>query len=278
MEIKSWEVSDKFWAIVEPLLPKPKRQDEKQYIRKVGGGRKPIEPRKVFAAIVYVLRAGIQWKAIPKELFGSPSAIRRYFREWERRGFFWELWERGLSEYDDMEGIAWKWQAVDGSMNKAPLARESSGPNPTDRGKKRKQTACVGGRSWSPVVPRRNRGERHDVSQLAAVSARKVVHSHMEDEEENLCADAGYVGDEPKRQMMKAGYKAHIRSRGEEKREKIANHGYKARCWVVEACHSWFNRFRKLTVRYEKLHVTHLALLHLAAAIIALRKIGVIYR
>ena len=35
--------------------------------------------------------------------------------------------------------------------------------------------------------------------------------------------------------------------------------------------------FRKLIIRYEKLDATHLALLHLAAAIIALRKIGIIY-
>jgi hypothetical protein len=41
---------------------------------------------------------------------------------------------------------------------------------------------------------------------------------------------------------------------------------------VVEACHSWFNRFRKLVIRYEKLDSTHLALTHLAAAIIALQK------
>ena len=47
----------------------------------------------------------------------------------------------------------------------------------------------------------------------------------------------------------------------------------KARRWVVEACHGWFNRFRKLLVRYEKLEHTFLALNHLAAAIIAFRKI-----
>ena len=46
-----------------------------------------------------------------------------------------------------------------------------------------------------------------------------------------------------------------------------------ARRWVVKACHGWFNRFRKLLVRYEKLEHTFLALNHLAAAIIALRKI-----
>ncbi|MBI5844386.1 MAG: transposase, partial [Deltaproteobacteria bacterium] len=41
--------------------------------------------------------------------------------------------------------------------------------------------------------------------------------------------------------------------------------------------HSWFNRFRKLLVRYEKLTDSYLALCHLAAAIIASRKAGLIY-
>jgi transposase len=160
MKIKSWEVSDKFWAIAAPLVPKPERSREKEYTRKAGGGRKPIEPRTVFAAIVYVLRTGIQWKALPKEVFGSPSAIHRYFREWELRGFFRELWKRGLAEYDEMEGIAWQWQSIDGCMYKAPLARESCGPNPTDRGKKRKQATPACGRAWGPVVHRRNRSEQ----------------------------------------------------------------------------------------------------------------------
>jgi len=44
--------------------------------------------------------------------------------------------------------------------------------------------------------------------------------------------------------------------------------GYKPRRWILEVVHSWFNRFRKLLVRYEKLIETHEALLHLAAAII----------
>lgn len=159
MSIKSWEASDAFWEIVEPLIPRPKRNGEKQYKRKVGGGRKPIEARTVFSAIVYVLRTGIQWKALPKEVFGSPSAIHRYFREWEQSGFFLELWERGLSEYDDMEGIAWEWQSIDGCMNKAPMAKESSGRNPTDRGKKRNKAPYPCRRAWRPVIGRRYRSQ-----------------------------------------------------------------------------------------------------------------------
>jgi len=77
--------------------------------------------------------------------------------------------------------------------------------------------------------------------------------------------------------MIAAGYTPHVRPRGEEKVEIMMNPTFKARRWVVEACHSWFNRFRKLTIRYEKLHATHMALIHLAAAIIAFRKVGVIY-
>ena len=160
MRIQSWEVSDSFWSIVEPLIPSPQRNKDKQYKRKVGGGRKPIEPRVVFSAIVFVLRTGIQWKALPKEVFGSPSAIHRYFREWEQRGFFLELWKSGLSEYDGMEGIAWEWQSIDSSMNKAPLAQESTGSNPTDRGKKRDKASFVSRRAWRPVVDRRNRSKQ----------------------------------------------------------------------------------------------------------------------
>ena len=81
MSGKSWEVSDAFWEIVEPLILRPKRGCEKQYKREFGCGRKPIAARIVFFAIVYVLRSGIRWKALPKEVFGSPSAIHRYFRE-----------------------------------------------------------------------------------------------------------------------------------------------------------------------------------------------------
>jgi transposase len=159
MSIKSWEVSDAFWAVVEPLIPKPKRDKEKQYKRIVGGGRKPLDPRKVFAAIVYVLRTGIQWKALPKDIFGSPSAIHRYFREWERQGFFFELWQRGLCEYDDMEGIAWEWQSIDGSYEQGAACPGKYRSQPHGSGKKRNKTPYSCGRAWRPVVHRRDRGQ-----------------------------------------------------------------------------------------------------------------------
>jgi transposase len=157
--LPSWAVSDAFWLRVEPLLPQPTRDQNKAYIRKKGGGRKPLDYRKVFEGIVYVLRTGCQWKALPKEVYGSPSSIHGYFRQWEKAGVFLAMWRAGLAEYDEMEGISWSWQSIDSAMTKAPLALEAVGPSPTDRGKKRKQTPFAGGRAWRPALDCRHRGE-----------------------------------------------------------------------------------------------------------------------
>lgn len=155
---ESWIVTDEFWRRVEPLIPQlPVRSEGREYQRKPGAGRPPKPPRQVFEAIVYVLRTGCQWKALPAERFGSASAVHKRFMEWAKAGFFEKLWKVGLAEYDEMEGIAWRWQSIDGSMFKAPLAQEEVGPNPTDRGKKRQQASPAGRRAWRPVVDRRDR-------------------------------------------------------------------------------------------------------------------------
>ena len=154
-----WEVSDAFWQRVEPLLPTRQRESAKGYVRKPGGGRKPKAARLVFEAIVYVLRTGCQWKALPAERFGSASAIHKRFLEWQHAGVFEALWKAGLAEYDDVEGIAWRWQSIEGAMLKAPLAQDTVGPNPTDRGKKWQQAPPAGGRAWRPAVAHRDRSE-----------------------------------------------------------------------------------------------------------------------
>ena len=157
--IQSWEVSDEFWERVAPFIPKPKRSPKKHYQRKKGAGRKPLPSRKVFEGIVFVLRTGIQWKAVPKEKFGAASAIHRYFQEWSKAGFFLKLWQQGLLEYDAKKGICWKWQSIDGSTVKAPLAREAVGDNPTDRGKKWDEKKPARRGTWPSLVPRGQRSQ-----------------------------------------------------------------------------------------------------------------------
>lgn len=71
---KSWEITDEFWNAVKDLIPKTERNPSKTYKRAPGAGRPPLEPRKALEAIFYVMRTGIQWKALPKEQFGAASS------------------------------------------------------------------------------------------------------------------------------------------------------------------------------------------------------------
>lgn len=77
--------------------------------------------------------------------------------------------------------------------------------------------------------------------------------------------------------MRAHGFTPHVRSRYQEKIDHAQHPDYRARRWVVEVSHSWFTRFRKLLVRYEKTLQSFLALHHLAAAIIAFRRNTYLY-
>jgi transposase len=154
--IMSWEVSDDLWERVEALLPVEMARTKVKRGERWRGGRPPANRRKTFAGIVYVLRTGCQWKAVPRK-YGNGSSIHRYFQKWAKAGVFSQMWLAGLAEYDEMEGIEWKWQSIDGAMVKAPLGGEASGPNPTDRGKKRNEAAPSGRRAWRPAVAGRQR-------------------------------------------------------------------------------------------------------------------------
>lgn len=127
----------------------------------------------------------------------------------------------------------------------------------------------------SLVVTRAN---EHDSQGLEAVLSAIVVKrkSPARRRSKHLCADAGYRGAKHLQTIESHGYIAHVVDRSREAQTKRRHPHKRARRWVVEVCHGWFNRFRKLLVRYEKLERSFLALNHLAAASIAFRKIPLI--
>lgn len=114
---------------------------------------------------------------------------------------------------------------------------------------------------------------RHDVITLSATLAAVVIEKPKT--KQNLCTDKGYYGKPQKKIIKSYGYIPHTRSRGEEKKEK--KEGQVARRWVVERTHSWYNRYRKLLVRYEKKTRNYLALCALASALTAFRQVITIY-
>ena len=124
----------------------------------------------------------------------------------------------------------------------------------------------------------------HDSKRLEPVLTGIVVKRAMPTKlrHNHLCADAGYRGAELLRIIEWHGYIPHVVVRRQEADAKWRHPAKKARRWVVKVSHSWFNLFRKLLVRYEKLHRSFMALNHLAEAIVAFRKVplagNIIYR
>ena len=78
-------IDDDLWAHIEPLLPK-RRPRQRQY-----AGRKPIPDRAVLTGILFVLRSGLPWNMLPKEMgCGSGTTCWRRLLRWQRAG----VWKR----------------------------------------------------------------------------------------------------------------------------------------------------------------------------------------
>jgi len=93
---------------------------------------------------------------------------------------------------------------------------------------------------------------------------------------QHLCMDKGYDYRDVRQLVAAWGYTAHIPVRGSSPATRQSIPGYRARRWVVERTHSWFNRFRRLLIRWEKKVPNYLAFLHFACAWVTFRATGVL--
>jgi putative transposase len=263
---RPWELSDALWERAQPLLPAHPARPK--------GGRPPADDQQMLAAILYVLRTGIQWNALPREL-GASTTVYDRFRHWEADGFFQRLWAAGLVEFDEVAGIDWQWQSLDGVMTKAPFGGTATGRNPTDRGKQgtKRSTLCEGhGLPLAVVVAGAN---RPDMKLTAATLAALVVPrpAPTAEEPQHLCLDAGYDYPVIWQTVREQGYEPHIRPQRQERTNAGSPDPLKRpRRWVVEGLHSWLNRSRRLLVRWEKLQRTYEAFLHLACALLCFQQ------
>ena len=120
-----WHAPDALWEQMAPIVG-PEKQP--------GTVGRPATPsRVIFDAIIYVLRTGCQWQAIPRQEYAPGSTVHGRFTQWVKKGGFLDAWQTMLAYYDRKIGIAWKWQALDGIITKAPLGGEATGPSPVDR-------------------------------------------------------------------------------------------------------------------------------------------------
>ena len=113
-------VSDELWAVVEPLLPpepaKPK------------GGRPRVSNRDAPRGIIFVLRTGLPWSWLPKEMgCGSGATCWRRLREWQQAGVWHKLHQVLLERLANADQLDWHRASIDSFSVPAPKGGQLPG-------------------------------------------------------------------------------------------------------------------------------------------------------
>ena len=119
-----WHADDALWTRLAPLLAVVKPRTKP--------GRPRAHDRPLFDGVIWVLRTGAQWSAVPRA-FGPKSTVHDRFQEWVRTGAFAAAWTLLLEEYDEFVGLDLHWQSADGCLIKAPLGKKGGLEKPKAR-------------------------------------------------------------------------------------------------------------------------------------------------
>jgi transposase len=130
-------VSDELWEIIEPLLPREPPKPE--------GGRPRVDDRAALTGIIFVLKSGIPWEMLPKEMgCGSGITCWRRLKEWNKAGVWEELHRVLLDRLGEADQIDWERACLDSAS--VPAKRGEPEPARIRRiREKREQSAIL----WS---------------------------------------------------------------------------------------------------------------------------------
>jgi transposase len=111
-------IDDALWARIAPFLPpKPRRSRFP--------GRKPLDDRKVLTGILFVLKTGIAWENLPRELgCGSGMSCWRRLREWQEVGLWPLLQQLLIARLPDGQKIDWSRAEVGSDSKRAVMGSD----------------------------------------------------------------------------------------------------------------------------------------------------------
>lgn len=102
---------DELWEEIKSLLPVPSRAET---------GRPPVDNKKALRGIIFVLRYGVPWQAVPTNAFGvSGSSCWRRFAEWTKAGVWPEVHRRLLNRLGKEGGVDLQHVVVDSQSVRA---------------------------------------------------------------------------------------------------------------------------------------------------------------
>jgi len=117
-------LDEQLWKIIEPLIPKKKRRFRYP-------GRKPISDRAALTGILFVLRTGIGWEHLPKEMgCGSGMTCWRRLRDWQNAGVWDKIHQTLLNKLRKIDKIDFSRAVVDSASVRAVLGGKKPAQTP----------------------------------------------------------------------------------------------------------------------------------------------------
>jgi transposase len=117
-------LDEELWKIVEPIIPKRKRRFRYP-------GRKAISDRAALTGILFVLKTGIGWEHLPKEMgCGSGMTCWRRLRDWQKAGVWDKIHQILLSKLRKADKIDFSRAIVDSASVRAVLGGKKQAQTP----------------------------------------------------------------------------------------------------------------------------------------------------
>jgi transposase len=120
----SVQLTDKQWAIIQPLLSPPART-----------GRPRAGDRRTVDGILYVLIMGCRWQDLPRE-FGAPTTVWRRLKHWGEAGIWKRIWRVALAALNRRDQLDWSLAFLDGSFVPAKKGGDQVGLTKKGKGTK----------------------------------------------------------------------------------------------------------------------------------------------
>ena len=117
--MKPAEIDPALWSRLQPLLPAPPARTAK-------GGRPRLDDYRALNGILFVLRTGIAWEALPQQLgYGSGMTCWRRLRDWQAAGAWHGLHMALLAQLRSQDVLDMSRACVDGASVASPRGANS---------------------------------------------------------------------------------------------------------------------------------------------------------
>jgi transposase len=258
------DLTDEQWAVLEPRA----RQVMKDLTVAVG---RPMthDLRAMCDAVGYVVKNGIEWRALPVD-FPAWEAAYAFYERWNNRGLPLELIRRLRELLRQHQGRKAGPTAciVDSQIVKAhdTVAKETSGYHGGKKITGRGRHLAVDTEGWLLALA----VTAASVSDKAGAKLLLIKLFNAFSTLQIMWADSGYDG------APLARYARTVAAISVEVVKRTAPHSFQVlrRRWVIERTFGWLMRYRRLVRDYERTTRNHEAMVYWATVIIMTRRLA----